>query len=140
MDYKRVENMLIVRIDKGEEVVSQVKTLAEKENIKLGTIQALGAANYAKVGLFNTETKKYEQSELNGEYEITNLTGNISTMNGETYLHMHVTLSDEETHAYGGHLNELLISGTCEMFIQVIDAEIDRYFDEEVGLNVFKFQ
>ncbi|WP_105615942.1 PPC domain-containing DNA-binding protein [Vallitalea okinawensis] len=139
MEFKRFNDMIVVRIDRGEEVVSKVMELAKKENIQLGVISALGAAGKATVGLFNTETKQYQKTELNGEYEITNLTGNISTMNDETYLHLHVTLSDEEYRAYGGHLNELVISGTCEMFIQVIDGQLDRRFDEEVGLNVFKF-
>ena len=28
---------------------------------------------------------------------------------------------------------------TCEMVITVIDGKVDRVYDEETGLNVFKF-
>jgi len=76
--------------------------------------------------------------ELAGEYEITNLTGNITTKDGEVYLHLHITLGDEEYKAYGGHLNECWISGTCELVIDIVEGEIGRAFDEYSGLNLWK--
>ena len=45
MKYKKFENTIIARIDKGEDIVEQVKNIALKENIKLASIQALGAIN-----------------------------------------------------------------------------------------------
>ena len=41
MEYKRFGNKIIVRIDKDEEILEQVKELALKENIRLATVQAL---------------------------------------------------------------------------------------------------
>ena len=40
---------------------------------------------------------------------------------------------------FGGHLNRAIVSATCEMIINIIDGRVDRYFDEEIGLNLFKF-
>lgn len=40
---------------------------------------------------------------------------------------------------FGGHLNRTIVSATCEMVINIIDGKVDRYFDEEIGLNLFKF-
>lgn len=40
---------------------------------------------------------------------------------------------------FGGHLNKAIVSATCEMVIDIIDGTVDRYFDEEIGLNLFKF-
>ena len=40
---------------------------------------------------------------------------------------------------FGGHLNRTIVSATCEMVINIIDDKVDRYFDEEIGLNLFKF-
>lgn len=40
---------------------------------------------------------------------------------------------------FGGHLNRAVVSATCEMVIHVIDGSVDRTFDEETGLNVFRF-
>ena len=43
MDYRRFGNTIAARIDKGEEILEQVKAIALKEEIKLASIQALGA-------------------------------------------------------------------------------------------------
>lgn len=48
---------MIARIDKGEEILEQVKEIALKENIKLASIQALGAINAFTVGVFKTDEK-----------------------------------------------------------------------------------
>ena len=34
--------------------------------------------------------------------------------------------------------NKAIVSATCEMVIQVINGQVDRYFDEEIGLNLLK--
>ena len=46
---------------------------------------------------------------------------------------------DEQGRVFGGHLNEAIVSATCEMVVEVIDGQVDRAFDEDVGLNLFKF-
>lgn len=57
-------------------------------------------------------------------------------MNGEIYLHLHIGLSDSKYNAYGGHITSAVISGTGEIIIEEIDGEIEREFNEEVGLNL----
>lgn len=139
MIFKKFGNKYILRIDRGEEAVATLKSFCTDHNITLGSVTAIGAANRATIGLFNTETKRYQSTELTGDFEITSLTGNISTMNGEVYLHLHATLSDNRYHAYGGHLNAAFISGTCELIIDAIDGACDREFSDDVGLNILKF-
>ena len=34
MDYRKFENQYVIRLDRGEEIVASLKTIAEKENIK----------------------------------------------------------------------------------------------------------
>lgn len=136
MEYKKVNNNYIVRIDKGEEVIEKIKELCNKESIKLGTITGIGATNNVEIGLFDINTKEYHSSKLTDIYEITSLIGNISTMNDETYLHIHINISDRNNNAYGGHLNKCYVSATVELFINVIDSQIDRKFNEEIGLNL----
>lgn len=139
MEYRKFGNTIIARIDKGEEILDQVKVLAEKENIRLAGIQALGAVNDITVGVFKTGEKKYYSNHFEGNFEIVSLTGTINTMDGKFYAHLHMSAGDENGQVFGGHLNRAVVSATCEMVITLIDGTVDRYFDEEIGLNLFQF-
>ena len=138
MDYRRFGNQIVVRIDKGEDILDKIKEIALSENIKLATVTALGATNNFTVGVYKTDEKKYYSNEFSGNFEIVSLTGTISTMNGEFYTHIHMSAGNENGEVFGGHLNKAIVSATCEMIIGVIDGEVDRYYDEEIGLNLFK--
>lgn len=139
MEYRKFDSTIIARIDKGEEILEKVKKIALKENIKLASISALGAVNDFTVGVFKTDEKKYYSNSFQGYFEITSLTGTINTMNGEFYTNIHMSAGNEKGEVFGGHLNRAVVSATCEMVITIIDGSVDRYFDEEIGLNLFKF-
>ncbi len=139
MEYRKFGNMIVARIDKGEEILEQVKEIALKEQIKLASVQALGAISSFTAGVFKTDEKKYLSNEFEGAYEIVSLTGTINTMNGEFYCHLHISAGNEKGQVFGGHLNRAVVSATCEMVIQLIDGTVDRRFDEEIGLNLFQF-
>lgn len=129
----------ILRLDKGEEIVETLYNYCKQHGISLGTVQAIGAASTITVGYFNTTTKEYFSSTFDGDLEITSLSGNISTQQGETYLHLHITFADEQSNCKGGHLNSATISGTCEMILTEIEDSVDRQFSEEIGLNLLRF-
>lgn len=139
MEYKRFNEKIIVRIDRGEEILDSIKSVALKENIKLASVRALGACNNFVVGVYNVEEKKYYSNEFTGNFEIVSLLGTINTMNGEFYTHIHMSCGDSEGKVFGGHLNKAIISATCEIVIDIINGEVDRYYDDNIGLNLFKF-
>lgn len=139
MDYKRFDNTIIARLDKGEEILEQLEVISKKENIKLASVSALGATDDITVGVFRTGEKKYYANSFRGDMEIVSLTGTVSTMNGQYYAHLHMSAGDTEGKVFGGHLNRAVISATCEMVITVIDGQVDREFNETVGLNTFRF-
>ena len=139
MEYRRFNNTIVARIDKGEEILEKIKEISDKENIKLANINALGATNDFTVGVFKTAEKKYYSNNFKGDFEIVSLTGTINTMNDEFYTHIHMSCGNAKGEVFGGHLNRAIISATCEMIINIIDGKVDRYFDENIGLNLFKF-
>ena len=139
MEYRRFNNTIVCRIDRGEEILDKIKEVALKENIKLANVNALGATNEFTVGVFKTEEKKYYSNEFKGDFEIVSLTGTINTMNGEFYTHIHMSAGNDKGEVFGGHLNKAVVSATCEMIINIIDGVVDRKFDEDIGLNLFKF-
>ena len=139
MEYRKFNNTIVARIDKGEEILDKIKEIANKENIKLANINALGATNDFTVGVFKTDEKKYYSNNFTGDFEIVSLTGTINTMNGEFYSHIHMSAGNDKGEVFGGHLNRAIVSATCEVVINIIDGTVDREFNENIGLNLFKF-
>jgi len=136
MKYQRFHDKVIIRIDKGEEIVSTLKHLCTQLDMKLGSIIGIGATNDATIGLMNTTTRTYKSTRFTDDYEISSLVGNITTMDGEVYLHLHVTICDQELNTYGGHLSSAVVSATFEGIITLIKGQVDRTKDPSVGLNL----
>ena len=130
MEYKRFGNKIIVRIDKDEEILEQVKKLALKENIRLAAVQALGATNSFTVGVYNVAEKQYYANSFSGSFEIVSL-------NGAFYTHLHMSAGNDKGEVFGGHLNRAVVSATCEMVVDVLDGTVDRQYDPVTGLNLF---
>lgn len=139
MEYKRYGSKILIRLDPKEEVLTSIGEVCKAEGIRLGSVSGIGAVNKATVGLFNPAIKEYFSTTLERDFEITSLAGNVSEMNGELYLHLHVNLADIEHKTYGGHLNEAIVSATAEICIDVFDGTTDREFSETIGLNLLKF-
>ncbi len=139
MQYARFDNTIVARIDRGEEILEQLKAIALKEDIRLAQVSALGAVGDFTVGVFYTAEKEYHANRFTGDWEIVSLTGSITRIKGEYYAHLHMSAGGTDGAVVGGHLNRATVSATCEMFITVLDGAVERRFDETVGLNLFEF-
>lgn len=139
MEYKRIDNTIIARIDRGESIAEKIQKIATAESIKTAQVSGIGAASHLEIGCYQVSEKQYIKHVYDGDFEITSLLGNISQKDGEFYLHLHINAADEKGTAYAGHFNEGIIGGTCELFINIIDTTVERQYDDETGLNVFKF-
>ena len=49
----------MLRLDPGEEIVASLTRLVEEEQVELGSVSALGAANDVTIGIFSTQEKQY---------------------------------------------------------------------------------
>ena len=139
MQYARFDNMIAARIDRGEEILEELKKIALAEDIRLAHISALGAVGDFTVGVFHTAEKQYHANRFTGDWEIVSLVGNITRMDGEYYAHLHMSAGGADGSVVGGHLNRALVSATCEMFITILDGTVERRFDGDTGLNLFAF-
>ena len=137
MEYKAQGNVVVLRLEKGEEIISSLLSLIEKLNIKSGRVSGIGATNKITIGVFNTATNEYTKKTIEEEMEILSLSGNLSRMNGTPYVHVHGAFASLGN-VYGGHLNEAVISATGEIVIDLFDVEVEREFNKEIGLNLIK--
>ena len=140
MEYRSFGDTYILRLDRGEEILSSLAAFCRTEGISLGSVEGLGAADHAVVGLYDVAARQYHKHSFDEPMEITSLLGNVSTKDGENYLHLHINLCREDMSVVGGHLNECRISATCELFVRRLEGRVERRPDTEgTGLNLYHF-
>ena len=138
MQHLETGNAHIVRLDRGEEIVGALTRFCRERKIALGVVTGIGATDRATIGCFRAAERRYDKTEITGDHEILHLAGNITRLNGEPYLHLHVTLADGAHRTLGGHLDAAVVSATAEIVITVLDGTCDRAMDEAVGLNLMQ--
>ena len=140
MEFRKIEDAYVVRLDKGEEIIASLQALCEEEKIALGSVEGIGAADHAVIGLYDVGKRQYHKTEISGPMEITSLLGNITQKDGAVYLHLHINLCNKEMQILGGHLNECRIGATAEIIVRTLRGKVERLLDEKVtGLNLFDF-
>ena len=139
MQYRKSGNTWTVRLDLGEDIIARLKKLCEDEGIRLGRVEAIGATDRAVLGVYDLEKKEYYPEEISEFMEITSLNGNITTMDVKPYIHLHATLADQHHVIHGGHVLEMRVGATCEMFVTVFEGEVKRRKDEGLGINLWTF-
>ena len=139
MDYRRFQDTLLVRIDRGEEIIEQVRIVAEKERVRLASVEALGGVDDFTVGVYDAAKRQYETHRFTGAFEIVSLTGTITEKDGAFYQHLHMSAGNQQCEVFGGHLNRAVVSLTCELAMRILPGAGDRSPDPETGINILRF-
>lgn len=144
MDYKKIDNIIFVRIDKDEEILDRIQDICKKENILSGHFQGIGACGEVIVSTYQSETDDFLDHKKTGMLELVSLMGNISMdENGSPLLHSHASFSylndTDEPSILAGHLTKATVLYTAEITIVPVKNEIGRMIDPLTGINVWKF-
>jgi len=128
MKYRRINGKIIVRLDPGEEIVKCLEELRDREKIN-GFFFGIGIVNYLRLGFYDFEKRSYIEKIISEDLEVTSLIGNI----GRDRIHSHITVTDREYRAYGGHMIEARVSGTLEIIISEIGMDLTTKTSEITG-------
>ena len=139
MEYKVFEDTILVRLDKGDEIVKSLLDVAAREKLTLASVSGIGATDDFEVGVFDLERSDYEHLRFGGNHEIVALVGNLTSKDGAPYTHLHITCAGDGGKIVGGHLFEAKISLTAEIVIRKIEGRADRMRDETLGINKISF-
>ena len=139
MSNYKLKRTIICQFPYGSDLYDGLTEIVQKENIKLGRIQAIGATTHAKVAYYDQNTKKYNPLEFSGGMEIVSLNGNASLRDGKPFVHVHILLGDAQGKVFGGHLLPGTKLFACEVLIDELEGEeLLRGHDERTGLYLWK--
>ena len=138
MKNKKFNAYYVLRIEKGEDVIEALKQFACETKIFSAFFFGLGVGQDLELGYFDAAKKDYRKKKLTGEYEFTSLSGNISRFTDQPAIHCHVTITDQNFQAFGGHLFSAKVPATCEIVVFPLDEPLMRFEDEPTGLRLLK--
>lgn len=126
------------KVSRGGDLLGEITDVCTRERIQLGRVEAIGAVTRACLGVYHQQAREYRRNMINEPLEIVSLLGNISTKEGQPFVHAHVLFSDIKGTTYGGHL----VPGTevfaCEFVIETFEGlELSREYDKETGLHLW---
>ena len=140
MEYRCFEDTILVRLDKGDEIVKSLLEVAKMEELALASISGIGATDDFEVGVFDLDRSDYDHFRFCGNHEIVALAGNLTTMARAPYIHLHITCAGEGGKIVGGHLFEAKISLTAEIFLHKAAGRAERLRDEALEINKIRFE
>lgn len=137
---RKVDQIYIVSVKDGSGIVDALTDFVKSQNIQAGEITGIGAVGEATLRFFRPSDKNYVDKTFNEQMEMTNISGNVSEIEGKPVLHLHITLGREDYTALAGHLLDAKIRGAGEFIFYPLNTRVVKVKNEEVGINFYDFE
>lgn len=125
---RKVQTYVLI-FSPGDEVRSGLTEFAREYRIKSAQYSAIGDATFVKVAFFDYDKKMFKAIPINEPSEVASLTGDIALFNGNPVAHTHVSIATEDGALKGGHLLELVVGPTLEVFVTVYRTPLFKKID-----------
>ncbi len=138
MKERDVELGFVLKLEKGEEVISSISTFCDKRGIRGAIFWALGAVDNFKIGYWDSERRDYFFRHEPDVHEVASMSGNVALVDDKPFVHAHAVLSkcDESCATIGGHVKEARVAVTLEVFLTSLPTPLTRTMDGSIGLRL----
>jgi predicted DNA-binding protein with PD1-like motif len=141
MEVKRIKNapdeqVYAVIFHKGDEALSGLTDFANQYKIGDAHFTAIGASSGALLALLEVEKKMYRPIPVRQQVEVLSLIGDIATYNGKPVVHMHAVLGKPDGSTIGGHVFELHVNPTLEVFVTANTTALNKRPDDASGMKL----
>lgn len=126
-----------VRLEPGEDIHESVVKFCQEHSISSAELRAIGSVESPTLAHYRKDQKKFTERQFSGIYEIVSLLGVVALEDGRPAAHIHLTISDQDMNASGGHLVKGACSATVELVVRRYYAKITKKFDDEIGLRLW---
>ena len=126
----------VLRFDKGEEVIAGLQNHMNEHRISACVFSGIGSCSEMELGYYNSHIKDYRRKPFLDGMEILSFSGNGGMKEGAPIVHAHGLFSGTDFAVIGGHVFKLVVSATCEIFLQTLAGEITRSQNADFNLNL----
>jgi len=116
MESSEENGLIVARLDEGEDVFVDIAALSKKYFLRSALIiSGIGMLEDPVLGYFDQE--KYVEHKFEGCYELLAMHGSIA----DGAVHIHLTLGNEKSLTFGGHLLGAKVKVNVELVIQKLN-------------------
>ncbi|AXC15224.1 hypothetical protein ACPOL_5980 [Acidisarcina polymorpha] len=130
------EKVYAVVFRKGDEALSGLNDFANRYKVEDAHFTAIGAVSSATLGWLDLSKKMYRQIPVTEQVEVVSMIGDIATFNGKPIVHTHVVLCKSDGSTVGGHVWELNVNPTLEVFVTVNTTPLKKRPDDPSGMKL----
>lgn len=115
---KQQGQVIVLRLESGEDLFSSLKETAEKHQVCAGLVlSGIGMLENVELGYFMGTDQGYRIHKFAEACELTSLSGNISRQLEGYNIHLHANIARPDGNVSGGHLIKGTVYITNEIFI-----------------------
>ena len=138
MEYRKFGDAYYIRMDRGDEMVSCVMEVCQREGIASATYSGIGGCGAAELQMFDPQKRAFSTHRLEGLLELIAFNGNvISDEGGARHTHTHALFAyaeGNENRTCGGHIKSATVRYTAEIELRpVLGGAIGYKLDPETG-------
>ena len=130
------EKVYAVVFSKGDEAMSGLTDFALKYGVGDAHFTGIGAVSSATMAWLDPANKVYHRISVPEQVEVLSLIGDVATFNGRPVVHMHAVLGHPDGTTTGGHVFELNVNPTLEVFVTVNSTPLKKRPDDASGMKV----
>lgn len=120
----------------GDEALSGLTDFAIEHKITDAHFTGIGAVAGATLAWLDPAKKIYHRIPVEQQVEVLSLTGDVATFDGKPVVHMHAVLGKPDGSPVGGHVFELHVNPTLEVFITVNTTALRKRPDADSGMKL----
>jgi len=130
------EKVYVIIFHNGDEALSGLTDFAIQNKLQDAHFTAIGAISGATLAWLDPAKKIYQRIPVAEQVEVLSLIGDIATFNGKPVVHMHVVLGRPNGSTVGGHVFELHVNPTLEVFMTVNTTPLKKRPDDASGMKL----
>ena len=133
------EKVSLVRFTHGADLLEELTAACADYRVKAASVELIGSVSSLVLGYYDQDRQEYESRSYDGKWEIASAVGNISVLNEEPSVHLHVVASGEDGRCVGGHLMPGCTVFAAEGAITALKghAPPERELDGATGLKLW---
>ena len=130
------EKVYAVIFYNADEALSGLTDFAIEHKITDAHFTGIGAVAGATLAWLDPAKKIYHRIPVGQQVEVLSLTGDVATFDGKPVVHMHAVLGKPDGSTAGGHVFELHVNPTLEVFITVNTTGLKKRPDADSGMKL----